>query len=186
MSETLSSRKERIYLTGFMGSGKSTIGPILANTIGYDFADLDRLIENEAGLSVSAIFREKGEEYFRSLERSGIARVSAMPRTVISLGGGTLVDPENYRRISTTGIIVYLKITPEQIFRRLHHKTDRPLLTNPGGERLGDEQLRTRIMNLYSSREPIYAQSDITVLTDEKKVGITVDQIVKKISYYIR
>ena len=186
MTDALSARKERIYLTGFMGSGKSTIGPILANTIGYDFADLDRLIEAAAGLSVGSLFREKGEEYFRSLERSCIAQVCLMPRTVISLGGGTMMDPANCRLISSTGIVVYLKITPDQIFRRLHHRTDRPLLTNSEGERLGEEQLRSRIMSLYATREPIYAQADITVLTDEKKVGITVDQIVKKISFYIR
>ena len=97
-----------------------------------------------------------------------------------------MMDPANCRLISATGILVYLKITPDQIFRRLHHRTDRPLLTNSEGERLGEEQLRSRIMSLYAAREPIYAQADITVLTDEKKVGITVDQIVKKISFYIR
>ncbi len=186
MTDTLALRKERIYLTGFMGSGKSTIGPILANTIGYEFADLDKLIEQAAGISVGSIFREKGEAYFRSLERSCIAQVSLLPRTVISLGGGTMVDADNSRVIIATGIVVYLKITPDQIFRRLHFRTDRPLLTNAEGERLGEEQLRERIMTLYTAREPLYAQADITVLTDEKKVGITVDQIVRKLSFYLR
>ena len=69
MNESLSERRDRIFLTGFMGSGKSTIGPILANTIGYDFADVDRLVEARENRSVRSIFLESGEEHFRTLER---------------------------------------------------------------------------------------------------------------------
>ena len=182
---SLSARKERIYLTGFMGSGKSTIGPILANTIGYDFMDIDRTIELTVGKSVSEIFREDGEKHFRSLERALIAQVCMKPRTVISLGGGTLADPESFRNISSTGIVVYLKVTPDQVFKRLHHRNDRPILADVKGDRLSDEELRARIQSLYLAREPFYNRADITILTDEKKVGITVDQIVKILSSYI-
>jgi len=89
--ESLSRKKDRIYLTGFMGSGKSTVGSILANTLGYGFVDIDQGIEQAEGKTVSEIFREKGEEYFRNLEQSLLLRVSALPHTVISLGGGTVV-----------------------------------------------------------------------------------------------
>jgi shikimate kinase len=180
-----SSRGERIYLTGFMGSGKSTIGPILANTIGYDFVDVDHVIEKSAGLSIDQIFRERGEAHFRKLERSLIAELSARSHLVISLGGGTIADPESFRTISTSGVVVYLKATPEQIFKRVHHKADRPTLKDITGERLSDEQLRARILDLYRTREPFYSKADIIIRTDERKVGVTVDQIVKKLAAYL-
>jgi len=179
-------RKERIYLTGFMGSGKSTIGPILANTIGYDFVDVDRMIEKAVGLSVDQIFTEHGEAHFRTLERGVIAELSVRQHVVISLGGGTIADPDNFRNISTSGVVVYLKATPEQIFKRVHHKTDRPTLKDISGERLSDDQLRARIHDLYLKREPYYSKADIIIPTDERKVGVTVDQIVKKLGIYLR
>jgi shikimate kinase len=175
-------RKDRIYLTGFMGSGKSTIGPILANTIGYDFVDVDRRIEEKTGKTVSEIFLESGEVHFRGLERELLSELSSVPRLVISLGGGTAVDPQTFRFITTSGILIYLKTTPEQIYRRLHFKNDRPMLTDAAGQRLGEEQLRERIQALFLLREPVYARADITIHTDGKKVGITVDEIVRRLS----
>ncbi len=138
-------RRDRIYLTGFMGCGKSTIGPILANTIGYSFADVDRRIEEVEGRSINEIFTEKGEKYFRDLERAVLTKVCTLPRTVISLGGGTMTVPENLEVILATGLVVYLKITAEQLFLRLRHRSDRPLLRTADGSRLGDEELKSRI-----------------------------------------
>lgn len=186
MTDPLLLRKDRIYLTGFMGSGKSTIGPILANTIGYDFLDIDRTIEAREGKTVSEIFRENGEQYFRTMERTIIVQISTRRRLVISLGGGTVTDPETLRAIIASGILVYLKVTPEQLYRRLHRKTDRPLLSDIEGNRLSDTELRERIQTLYAAREPIYSKADITILTDEIRVGLTVDQIVKRLSRYLR
>jgi shikimate kinase len=186
MTDPLSLRKDRIYLTGFMGSGKSTIGPILANTIGYDFLDIDRTIEAEEQKTVNEIFRENGEQYFRTLERSIVAKINTRPRLVISLGGGTLTDPETLRAIISNGILVYLKVTPEQLFKRLQRKTDRPLLSDIEGNRLSEPDLRQRIASLYAAREPIYAKADITIMTDDVRVGLTVDQIVKRLSRYLR
>jgi len=172
-------RRERIYLTGFMGSGKSTIGPILANTIGYDFADIDRTIERTIGKSVNEIFLESGEDRFRSLERELVASLSARPRLVIALGGGTIMDAENFRLITASGIVVYLKSTPEQIFRRVHRRDDRPMLRDQAGDRLDEDRLRERINHLYRLREPVYAQADFIVLTGDRRVGLTVDEIVR-------
>jgi shikimate kinase len=179
-------RNERIYLTGFMGSGKSTIGPILANTIGYQFVDIDRAIEKSAGKSVNEIFLERGEDHFRLLERELLAGLNAVRHHVISLGGGTFADPENCNTISTSGIVVYLKTTPEHIFKRLLHKNDRPVLKNEAGERLNDGQLHARIAELYRQREPFYAKADIVILTGDKKVGITVDEIVRQLSPFLK
>ncbi|MBI4536115.1 MAG: shikimate kinase [Ignavibacteriae bacterium] len=183
--DALNLRKARIYLTGFMGSGKSTIGPILANTIGYDFVDVDRTIEQETGMSVNEIFQELGGERFREMERKLVIELSNKSNLVVSLGGGTMVDPENYRAISSSGIIVYLKTNPALLFKRLHRKTDRPVLTKIPGHLLEEEELRARIEELYRTREPIYAKADITIQTDEKRVGITVDEVVKKLSQYL-
>lgn len=162
-----------------MGSGKSTIGPIVANSIGFDFMDIDRSIERSVGKSVNEIFLESGEDHFRALERSLVAEVSSRQRLVVSLGGGTFVDEENFRLIRDTGIVVYLKSTPDQIFRRVYHREDRPVLKDAKGERLSDDQLRMRIDTLYRLREPIYALADFTVATDDKRVGVTVDEVVR-------
>ncbi len=178
-------RAHRVYLTGFMGSGKSTIGPILANTIGYDFVDVDQTIEKEVGKSVDQIFLEDGEAHFRELERALMSGLRSKSRLVVSLGGGTIADPDNFRDMKNSGILIYLKATPEQIFKRLHHKNNRPSLKDPRGERLSDEQLRVRIQELYHKREPLYSQADIVIRTDERNVGVTVDQIVKKLSSHL-
>ena len=178
-------RNSRIYLTGFMGSGKSTIGPILANTIGYDFVDLDRMIEGMTGMSVTRLFREQGEKIFRSLEHRAIVQVSATPRVVVSLGGGTVTEPATHDLIKSTGIVVYLSLSSDELMRRLQRRTDRPLLMNADGERLSEEALRERVQSLREQREPLYSQADIVVPTDEKRLGITVDRIVKLLAPHL-
>lgn len=175
-------RNKRIYLTGFMGSGKSTIGPILANTLGYGFVDIDKAIEQQTGKTVRQIFKDPGEEYFRTLEREVIQELLGKEHIVISLGGGTIADPINFPLIRASGILVYLKTAPEHLFKRLHHKSDRPILVDIAGDRLTEEALRLRIYELYTRREQFYEQADIVIATDEHKVGITVDQIVKRLS----
>jgi shikimate kinase len=182
---SLSARSSRIYLTGFMGSGKSTIGPILANTIGYAFVDTDKELERRTGTTIRKIFRKEGENYFRALERRLIAELSLTPRVVISVGGGTMLDPDNLRIMSATGIVIYLKSTPDHLFKRLHNKTDRPVLADVNGERLSEQQLRARIEELYAARDPIYSQADFNMPTDEQRVGLTVDEIVRRLKRYV-
>jgi shikimate kinase len=103
----------------------------------------------------------------------------------VSLGGGAVVDPESFRQIKTAGVVVYLKLTPEQIFQRLRNKSDRPMLLGPTGEKLAEEDLRVRILRLYREREQTYALADIVLQTDESKLGLTVDRLVKKLSGHI-
>ena len=172
-------KKNLIYLTGFMGSGKSTIAPILANTLGYSFVDIDQEIEKVSQKKVNDIFFEDGEDYFRNIERSLLERVSRQQGCVISLGGGTIAIDENLRIVKSSGILVYLKTDPDRIFQRLEHKDDRPLLKSKDGRRLSDDKLRQRISQLLALREPFYNQADVTVSTDETKVGYTVDEIVR-------
>ena len=185
MSE-LHIRKNLIFLTGFMGSGKSTIGPILANTLGYGFADVDKVIEEHVGKTVREIFQEEGERFFRDVEHRVLAELSERDHCVISLGGGSVVDPGNFAVVKNSGILVYLQSSPEHLLKRLQHKADRPVLSDSEGERLDEGQLRERVLQLYAAREPIYSQAHLTVHTDEKRVGITVDEIVKKLSHLLK
>jgi shikimate kinase len=185
MTDLAAGRKNRIFLTGFMGSGKSTVGPILANTIEYDYVDVDLTIEKNVEKTVIEIFKELGQEYFRSLEQALITELCAKRHLVISLGGGAIVDPVSFRRVISSGILVYLKADPERLLKRLRWKSDRPVLADFSGDRLSEDELRSRVEELYLEREPIYNKADITVLTDERKVGPTVDQIVRQLSTYI-
>jgi shikimate kinase len=169
-----------------MGSGKSTVGPILANTIGYDFADLDRTIEDEEKTPISSIFRERGEEYFRNLERQQIDKLSKRSHIVVSLGGGTLVDPVCLELVVTSGILVYLKLPQELLFKRLRYRRGRPLLSDVEGNRLPETELRERIRTLSQAREPIYARADITIEPDERRVGITIDRLVRALAPFVR
>ena len=184
--QNLRARNQRIYLTGFMGSGKSTIGPIVANTIGYEFVDLDRQIEEQEGCVVAEIFRTRGEPAFRALEHAKLTELSARPRIVVSLGGGTVVVPATFDLVRGTGIVVYLSIAEEELPRRLRRRNDRPLLNGPSGERLPDEELRRRVRDLHAAREPIYRQADLIVPTDERRLGLTVDRLVKLLSPHLR
>ncbi len=175
-----------VFLTGFMASGKSTIGPILANTLGYEFADLDKLVEARHSKSVKQIFMEDGEAYFRDAERHLLAEISTRRRHVISLGGGTLTDPGNFALIHASGVLVYLHTSPEELLKRLRHKEDRPVLTDRRGERLSPERLRSRVLELYKQRSPLYEQAHIRVPTDGHSVGVTVDAVVKKLKMFVR
>ena len=180
------SRKHRIFLTGFMGSGKSTIAPILANTLGYSFVDIDKEIERITGKRVSEIFSELGEEYFRDVERTILRDVSVRDKCVISLGGGTITNERNLQFVKSSGILIYLKVTSEQIFQRMKYKTDRPLLKSSVGTTINEDELRSRVGSLLEKRERFYAQADITVVTDDLRVGLTVDKIVDNLRTFDR
>lgn len=176
-------RKNLIYLTGFMGSGKSTLAPILANTLGYTYRDIDAEIERLTGKKVNEIFTDSGEAYFREVERKLLLDISAEAcECVVSLGGGTIASDANLQIIKSSGILVYLKADAEQIYQRVRSKTDRPLLKTPDGRRLGEEDLRSRIRQLLLQREPYYLQADVTIVTGDRRVGLTVDEIVRAVS----
>ena len=178
-------KRNLIYLTGFMGSGKSTIAPILANTLGYSIIDLDSEIEKSVGKKISGIFDEKGETYFRDVERSLLINASLQHGCVVSLGGGTISNDENLRVVKSSGILVYLKTDLEHIVRRLRHKDDRPLLKSDEGSRLSESELRSRVKHLLTIREPYYNQADVTINTDNQRVGSTVDEVVRSIRQLI-
>ncbi|MGA7162028.1 MAG: shikimate kinase [Bacteroidota bacterium] len=178
-------RKYIIFLTGFMGSGKSTIGPILANTIGYDFVDLDMFIEQKEKRKIGDIFKQEGERAFRKMERAFLTEVSGTPRSVISLGGGTITDQESLDLVKESGVLVYLKAESEFIYKRLRTKSDRPMLRTADGELMDAEQLQLRIDELLTKRKGYYEQAHIIIHTDDKKIGNTIDELVKMLRHHI-
>jgi shikimate kinase len=172
--------KRIIYFTGFMGSGKSTIGPILANTLGWDFFDLDKVIEKKAGKKVRVLFEENGEDYFRKIETETLKELSAAPgRLIVSLGGGTIANEENLKILKSTGTIIYLKITQKAAFERLKFKRDRPALIDKNSEDIYEDNLSDKINKMIKSRAKFYEQADFTISSDSSSVGKTVDTIVK-------
>jgi shikimate kinase len=177
--------RSTVFLTGFMGSGKSTVGPILANTLGYLFVDLDAMIENEAGRTIMEIFRVDGEPAFRAREEQMLSRAIG-PERVVALGGGTIINPENLRLIQRSGVLVYLSITREQLFERLKRKRTRPMLAGPSGEIMDDDALMDRVTQLIEGRDPMYRKADIVVESGTKDVGLTVDEIVRSLGPFLR
>lgn len=172
---------KRIYLTGFMTSGKSTLGPILANVLGLDFYDLDREIEKVENLMVVEIFEKKGEQYFREIEVKILRELSHKSNIIISLGGGTITSKENYELMKSAGKIVYLKVSPSNLYRRLKNKTDRPIFKDLVLNEKPQEDFIQRIKELLEKRNVYYEKADLIINTDISPIGITVDKIAKKI-----
>jgi shikimate kinase len=185
MKEKGHPRRNLIYLAGFMGSGKSTIGPILANTLGFEFVDIDKFVEQKAGKRIREIFAVEGEQVFRGIERASLVEVAGRSRCVVSLGGGTIANEENFQLIRESGVIVYLQLSTEEITKRVHHRTDRPLLTDPDGNKLSPEEIQQRVGELLMKREQFYSRADVIIQADRKRVGATVDEIVRRLRGFI-
>jgi shikimate kinase len=171
----------RIYITGFMGSGKSTVGPLLAASLRYQFIDLDGTIEAKEAKSVPEIFRERGEPDFRSLERRELLLLSALDGIVVATGGGALTDPGSWEIIRGSGLLVYLEVPVEILIARLRGRRGRPMIAADDGTPLGDEQLRERITSLLRSRRPLYRRADIIVDAGSRSPADTVSAIVKSL-----
>lgn len=141
-----------IILCGFMGTGKTTIGKIVAARLNWAFADTDQVIEKRQGQPVAAIFAERGEAAFRQLERDLCEEMATEWRHhVIATGGGMVVSRANRESLSRAGVLICLDATPEQLAARLANKNDRPLLANLTGE-----ALIVRIAELLASRAEAY------------------------------
>jgi shikimate kinase len=171
----------KIYLTGFMGSGKSTIGPILANTLGWDFYDLDSIIEQKEDKKISRIFEENGEDYFRNLEKEILKDLAGREKVIVALGGGTITNQENIDFLKKSGNIIYIKISAESAYKRLRFKRDRPILLRNGTVNLSKDEFIGKIQQLLSDRNKYYEQADIIIETDNLPIGVTIDKIAKVI-----
>lgn len=153
----------RVYLTGFMGSGKSTVGPLVADRLGYRFVDLDERVEAVAGRPVAAIFTEKGEATFRALEAAVLAQVVGEERVVIATGGGALISDGTMALAKADGFVVYLRVSPEVLYERLRAAAGRPMLHGEDGQPLEGPELRQRIEAILERRRRYYEQADAVV-----------------------
>lgn len=169
--------KKIVYLTGFMASGKSTIGPILANTLGWDFFDLDKLVEQSANKSIRKIFEEDGEEYFRNLETETLKKTIELENYIIALGGGTIASEINIEIIKSAGFLIYLDSSPEETYNRLRFKRDRPALLFDGEEEPSKIKFLEKINSLLQTRIKYYNQANVKINTDNIPVGRTVDKL---------
>ena len=145
-----------VFLIGFMGAGKTTVGRILAERLGFHFIDLDEIIEANAGRSVRAIFEELGEDEFRRLEREALEDVRGMKQTVIALGGGAYVSEDNRAIIDQTGKAVWLDCPVEICLERIERDGSRPLLA-------GEAEMTA----LLDRRRAFYALADRVVSTGD-------------------
>ena len=157
------SSKPNIYIIGFMGTGKSTIGRQLAQQLNYRFLDSDQEIEKDCGKSIPQIFEEEGESAFRALERKFVESGHPMEGCVVSCGGGLVFQPGIKEMLQSKGVVIALFASPETIFERTRQNTNRPLLN------VADP--KAEIEKLLTERLPVYREAGVGVLTDGRTIA---------------
>ncbi len=152
-----------LYLVGFMGTGKTTVGRAVAQRMGFHVLDSDHEIERQQRKTIPEIFAQDGEPAFRAMEREFIERGHPTERTLVACGGGLVVQPGMLALLKTKGVVVCLHASLDTILTRTARQRNRPLLEveNP------EERIRT----LYAAREPIYKQSGTVILTDARPLA---------------
>ena len=163
-----------IVLVGLPGSGKSTVGRQLARRLQLPFLDSDHVIEVRLGCSIRDYFEREGEDSFRDVEEAVIDELSSLANGVLSTGGGSVLRPANRQHLRDRGHVVYLRSSPDELFRRLRHDVSRPLLqvADPLG----------RLRELYSERDPLYRETAHFVIeTGRPSVSTLVNMIVMQL-----
>lgn len=169
---------KRIFLVGYMGSGKTTVGQLLSKHYGFTFIDLDSYIENRYLKKINEIFAEQGEDKFRELEHKLLLEVSTMESVVISTGGGAACFYNNMELMTQSGISVYLKLTPEKLAQRLYKaRSMRPLIKDKTAE-----ELPVFVAEMLETRERFYEQATITVDNNDNNPALIADIIINQIS----
>ena len=163
-----------IVLTGFMGTGKSTVGRRVADILKIPFLDIDETLQRQAGRSIAELFRDKGEAAFRALESATIQELSMQAKAVISTGGGALLNPQNRRFLEQNGVLVCLSARASTLLERLKDDVTRPLLAG--------ENMETRINRLMEERQAVYAMCPVQVATDGKTIEQVAQEVIDKIS----
>lgn len=161
-----------IALIGFMGSGKSSVGHLVAARLRFEFVDTDHLIEVHAGLRIAEIFARHGEVRFRELERQVVDQLAERERCVIATGGGVGANPELLASLKRHALVVCLWASPEKIWQRVRRHTHRPLLQVPDPP--------ARIRELLAQRQPVYRQADVLLNADLRRLPQTAAQVVKQ------
>jgi len=172
----------KVILTGFMATGKSTVARLLARRLRWRLIDCDAEINTRAGKPIHQIFHDYGEAHFRAMERRMIAEITSDPRrcaqcgdrrpAVIALGGGAIVDPQNYAALRDCGVIICLSARPEVIARRVASSIKgRPMLAH------GGMPVKQRIAELMEKRREAYARAAFTIDTSDRTIEQVVDAI---------
>jgi shikimate kinase len=166
---------KNIILTGFMGTGKTSVGTRLAKELGYSFVDSDELIEADQHMTIAEIFEKRGEPGFRDVETRIIRQIMEGDSQVVSTGGGAVIRDANREAFKKGGLTVCLTARPEVIYGRIRHETHRPLL------QVADPLARIR--ELLDAREKFYRQADIIIDTSEKTVEAVINEIRERVRY---
>lgn len=143
--------KNNIILLGFMGCGKSTVGKTLAKQLNFDFCDCDSLAEQRSKKTVSQIFADEGEAFFRKLETKIITELCSKQGQIIATGGGAVLNSQNVEALRNSGIVVFLDVSSETVLKRLSGDTSRPLLAR--------EDKETAVKELMTARYPLYSKA---------------------------
>lgn len=141
---------DAIAFVGMPGGGKSTVGRQLAKRLGWHFADSDACVEKRIGCSIRSFFESQGEDRFREIEASVIDELTSQPHTVIGTGGGAVLGEENRLLLHSRCHVIYLRSSPEELYRRLRHDVSRPLLQVPDP--------LARLRELFDKRDPLYQE----------------------------
>ncbi|QXD23407.1 shikimate kinase [Opitutia bacterium ISCC 51] len=165
------SSRPNIYLVGFMGTGKSTIGRQLAQQLEYTFIDSDHAIEAKAGISIPEIFETQGESAFRAMEKAFVESGHDSEGCVVSTGGGLVFQPGLTEMLQAKGVVITLFASPETVYERTRSNKNRPLLNV--------EDPKVEIERLLKERTPIYSKAGIGVLTDGRGVNDIVSHIIR-------
>jgi shikimate kinase len=142
-------QRASIFLIGMMGAGKSTVGRLLAEALGFAFIDADRELEARSGVPIPTIFEIEGEAGFRRRESTLLDELTTRPGIVLATGGGAVLDAETRTRLQERGLVIYLRASADEVFRRTRRDKSRPLLQT--------DDPRSRIDALLTERDPLYA-----------------------------
>jgi shikimate kinase len=167
-----------LVLTGFMGTGKSSVGRQAAAHLRFQFVDTDALIEARAGRSIAEIFAQQGEAGFREQERQVVASLRQLKETVISTGGGLILNPANLASLREHALVVCLWASPDTVHERTRRASHRPLLRS-------SEPL-TAIRQLLAAREPFYRQADVLVNTEQRSLREVTQQVLNAFHLAVR
>ena len=163
---------KNIALIGFMGTGKSSVGRLVAEHLRFTFLDTDELIESRARRTIAEIFASQGEGRFREYEREVVAELAARADSVISTGGGLGANPELLASLKQHALVVCLWASPETIWERVRHQTHRPLLQ--------ESDPQAKIRQLLAAREACYKQADVLLSTDVRSLKEVAAQLVSQ------
>ncbi len=159
-----------LALVGFMGTGKTSAGRLVAELLRFEFLDTDELIQHRTGRTIADIFAQNGEPAFRALERQIVGELAERTKTVISTGGGLPTNLENLAALKTHALVVCLWASPEKIWERVRNQSHRPLLHDPDPQK--------KIRELLEIRAPFYRQADVLINTDLRSFREVAQQIV--------